>query len=1318
MMGSMSLSVAFIALGQLAAGQPAIDKRSEGLLQTLNRFSETAQGVELSNPRHRVQFDAKGVQFTPRQGPAWRWSLQQTNLAGVSMTAVPRRSHGAVEYERGAFIERYIAHVGTIEQQFLIPEPLSLDGQPLIIRGRVQSAGAFRPIPAGWEWRSEAGRVWMGPVTVLDAAGKALKATMTVRHDQTLIIVPAAALAAAAYPVLIDPEIGGDLRLSDMGPDGVGGFEAFAPQVVFNPIQNEYFVVWLGDNDTDFGNGPLADQEEEVYGQRVDAATGAEIGGDIRLSDMGPDGDSSFDASAPQVVFNPIQNEYFVVWIGEDDTDFGNGPLNSEENEVFGQRVDAATGAEIGADIRLSDMGPDGDPEFDVINVSVVFNPIQNEYFVVWQSDDDTDFGNGPLVNSEFEIFGQRVNAASGAEIGGDIRLSDMGPDGNASFDANSPQLVFNSSQNEYFAVWFGSDNTDFGNGPLASLEREIWGQRINAATGAEIGGDLRLSDMGPDGSPFFRADEPRVVYNSTENEYFAVWRGSDDTDFGNGPLVSNEFEIFGQRVNAASGAEIGGDIRLSDMGSDGDSTFGVRFPVLLFNSVQNEYFVVWQGTDNTDFGNGPLGDSEREIFGQRVNAASGAEIGADIRLSDLGPDGNNNFVASSPQAVFNPTLNEYLILWDGNEEFGNGVEEEVFTQRVDGATGAEIGGDLRLSDMGSAGDSAFLAGDPQAAFNPVRNGFLVVWNGSDDTDFGNGPLVSGEIEIFGQLLGFSPDFSKSFAPDSIPLAGASRLTFTIDNSDVGSATTNLAFTDNLPAGVFVNNPSNLANSCGGTATAVAGSGVISLSGGTAPPSGDCSLSVDVSSNTVGTHLNTSSVLTSSIGNSGPASDSLTVSPPPTFAKAFTPDTIVGGGVSTLTFTIDNTASALAAASLAFTDSFPAGVEVAALPNAANSCGGAFTAPAAATAVSLSGGSVAAAATCTLTIDVRAPAGTFVNTSGDLTSTSGNSGTAADTLEALAAGMIVSLTKDFVVPAQPSSSPSQVSSSAVFGSGVLPGGIIDLEYTITNVSALTATGISFSDDLNAALAGLAAVGLPSSDVCGVGSLVSGTSTVSFSGGTLTAASSCTFRVSLRVPPTAAPGTFLSTSSQVTATTAGGAVASPGASAGLAVTFLNFSKDFSGVPVAGSQITLTFTIMNPDSGNAVSDIAFTDDLEAVLPGLTAVGLPAADVCGTGSSLTGTSLVALSGGSLAAGGSCSFAVELQIPFGATPGPVTNETSPITAAVGGATVVGDPATAATAAVTIAAPPIPTLSLWGLLLLTGLLSLAAWRMIGRRGS
>jgi hypothetical protein len=329
---------------------------------------------------------------------------------------------------------------------------------------------------------------------------------------------------------------------------------------------------------------------------------------DFRISDMGPDGNTSFGAAAPAVAYNFTNNEYLVVWFGDDTTD--------EEYEIFGQRLNAASGAEVGSnDFRISDMGPDGDPGFQARESAVAYNSTNNEYLVVWWGADTS--------GSEFEIFGQRLNAATGAEVGtNDFRISDMGPNDNSSFLASFPAMAYNSTNNEYLAVWSGDDDTP----PLVDNEYEIFGQRLDA-TGAEVGrNDMRLSDMG--GDTTFDADKPAVAYNSTNNEYLVVWRGDDTTD--------DENEIFGQRVNAATGAEVGqNDFRISDMGPDGDPGFLASNPAVAYNSTNNQYLVVWEGLD----GHPPLRDSEYEIYGQRLNAATGAEVGTnDFRISDMGP--------------------------------------------------------------------------------------------------------------------------------------------------------------------------------------------------------------------------------------------------------------------------------------------------------------------------------------------------------------------------------------------------------------------------------------------------------------------------------------------------------------------------------------------------------------------------------------------------------------------------------------------------------------------------------------------------------
>jgi len=112
--------------------------------------------------------------------------------------------------------------------------------------------------------------------------------------------------------------------------------------------------------------------------------------------------------------------------------------------------------------------------------------------------------------------------------------------------------------------------------------------QAIALALEGEVGeNDVRLSDMGSDA--LFDAENPAVAYNSRDDQYLVVWRGDDNS----GEMVEGESEIFGQRVDGASGAEIGDDFRISDMGSDGDPAYDAFAPAVAYNSQAGHYLVV-----------------------------------------------------------------------------------------------------------------------------------------------------------------------------------------------------------------------------------------------------------------------------------------------------------------------------------------------------------------------------------------------------------------------------------------------------------------------------------------------------------------------------------------------------------------------------------------------------------------------------------------------------------------------------------------------------------------------------------------------------
>jgi hypothetical protein len=172
---------------------------------------------------------------------------------------------------------------------------------------------------------------------------------------------------------------------------------------------------------------------------------------------------------------------------------------------------------------------------------------------------------------------------------------------------------------------------------------------------------------------------------------------------------------------------------------------------------------------------------------------------------------------------------------------------------------------------------------------------------------------------------------------------------------------------------------------------------LISYSGGSVTAGSTCTVQLDVVCATPGSFVNTSGALTSSSGISGTANATLTLNPQPLFSKSFTPDSVFSGAVSTLIFTIDNSNSTVAADDLNFTDNLPSGITIAAAPNAVTTCTrGTLQAVAGTGIISYSNGTVNAAGSCTVQVSVTVIGsdGVVTNTSGDLTSSLGNSGPA------------------------------------------------------------------------------------------------------------------------------------------------------------------------------------------------------------------------------------------------------------------------------------------------------------------------------------
>ena len=263
-----------------------------------------------------------------------------------------------------------------------------------------------------------------------------------------------------------------------------------------------------------------------------------------------------------------------------------------------------------------------------------------------------------------------------------------------------------------------------------------------------------------------------------------------------------------------------------------------------------------------------------------------------------------------------------------------------------------------------------------------------------------------------------APTLAKAFNPATIDEGGVSTLTITLSNSGSTAATMNAPLVDTLPSGVVVKG--NASTTCGGTLIAVAGSSTVDLTGGAIPAKGACTLTADVTAAAAGTYFNSlaaDALQTSNGNNVAPAVATLTVNAPvglglPTLGKTFSPASIAAGGVSTITITLSNPNNTVATLNAPLIDTLPTGLLVV-IGSVSSTCtaplngkllmkstGGFFPLWFNETvgSIGLTGGSIPANSSCTLTGDVTAPAGgTYFNSLpiGALQTTNGNNAASA-----------------------------------------------------------------------------------------------------------------------------------------------------------------------------------------------------------------------------------------------------------------------------------------------------------------------------------
>ncbi len=540
------------------------------------------------------------------------------------------------------------------------------------------------------------------------------------------------------------------------------------------------------------------------------------------------------------------------------------------------------------------------------------------------------------------------------------------------------------------------------------------------------------------------------------------------------------------------------------------------------------------------------------------------------------------------------------------------------------------------------------------------------------------------------------PTIAKAFAPGTILTNAISTITFTLSNTNA-SALTGMNFTDAYPAGLANATPLNVGGTCAGvTHTATAGGNSFNVTGGTIPASGSCTITVEVTSSAVGSYNNTTSgVTTAQTGSAGPASNTATLQVvsalPPEIAKSFTPATIQNGGTSVLTLTISNPSPATTLTGVAVSDTYPAGLVNRTASPAANpavSCtagsSGSFTGGAnGGNTIGFTGGTIIAGGSCTVTVNVTSTTdATYNNTTGAVTSTNGGTGGTASATLIVQAGRV-----------------APVISKAFSPSTIAVNGVSTLTFTITNPNNQTLFNVAFNDIYPAGLVNAATPNVSSNcdnvagGTAGTTGGVAGGNTIGLDGtpggggspNDMPANSTCAVTVQVT---SATPGTHNNVSGNVTGRSGNGAAAAllTGNTAAANLVVLNpptITKNFAPDPITVNGVSvLTITLTNPNAGTALTGAAFTDTYPAPI---TNSSSPAGATTCAGGTVTAASSgpsVALSGGTIPAGGSCTVTVNVT---SSTPGAHVNNI-----AAGGLTTTnaGSNTVAATDALTVVLP------------------------------
>ena len=377
---------------------------------------------------------------------------------------------------------------------------------------------------------------------------------------------------------------------------------------------------------------------------------------DFAVNSWAGDPDISVGAHSPELVVDPATGQVLVAFDG----------TVGFESRVYLRTLGDPDGP-TAPETELSSLTAEPIPS----DISIVRNPQSGQSLVTWSEAP-------PQLESQ-TVYAQLV-APDGSPVGAPATIASS--DHPHSRRGLQTLALYLPTPDEYLVIW--QDRVD-------SSTRFFRARRVSLA-GVPLGDAYSLAAI-DDASGASPAD---VTYAAALDEHLITFARATNQPF--------QSEIAVQRVDSATGLAIGPASGISDDLSRLESS-------VAFNSIANEYLVVWSNFQTSDL----------QITGQRLDA-SAAEIGGDFAITqDAG-------LKANPDLRFDAGLQGFVMAFEAASPPGS-PRQGIELQLLDASGQATCSAAQVLSDLGAFGGPLRPYYAPRIA--SIGNGrYVGVWEG------------------------------------------------------------------------------------------------------------------------------------------------------------------------------------------------------------------------------------------------------------------------------------------------------------------------------------------------------------------------------------------------------------------------------------------------------------------------------------------------------------------------------------------------------------------------------------------------------------